>query len=241
MLNLKDWILIVEDEESISEGLKFNFEKAGYQVTVISDGLDALDFLKLNHTKLSVIILDLMLPGMDGYEILKSVRHFAKYLPILVLSARSLEVDKIQAFENGADDYVVKPFSLAELILRIKNLVQRGDLYRNESRKGGEKLVFGEGFFYPKSLLIEAASGEKYKLSPTEGLLCQTFLSHTSEALSRSQLLKYVWNYEASVETRTVDVFVSKIRKYVEKNPSHPKYFISVRGVGYQYNPAKAT
>ena len=239
MLSLKDWILIVEDEDSISEGLKFNFEKAGYKVTVISDGMEALEFLKSNHTKLSVIILDLMLPSLDGYEILKSVRQFAKCLPILVLSARSLEVDRIQAFENGADDYVIKPFSLAELLLRIKNLVQRGNFYRNESKKAHEKIVFGEGYFYPKSLHIEDSLGEKHKLSPTEGLLCQTFLSHPSHALSRSQLLKFVWNYEVTVETRTVDVFVGKIRKYIEKNPAHPKHLISVRGIGYQYNNSK--
>jgi DNA-binding response OmpR family regulator len=235
MLNSKDLLLIVEDEESIGEGLQFNFEAEGFDVAVVSDGIEAIHFIKNNYENISTIILDIMLPQLDGYEILKRTRILAERIPILVLSAKSLENDRIKAFELGADDYVTKPFNLSEIILRVKRLVQRKKWYKTDGNQSPQK--FGLSIFDPKSLIITKNDGTTHRISPTEGLLVQVFLENENKILSRNDLLQKVWQYDAVIETRTVDVFVGKLRKYIEKNAAKPDYIISVRGVGYTYIP----
>lgn len=237
MSNSKDFLLIVEDEKFIADGLSFNFEAEGFEVQVISDGLEAVEFIRAHHEKISTIILDLMLPQVDGYKILEQTRILAERIPILILSAKSLESDKIKAFEYGADDFVVKPFHLSELILRIKRLVTRRKWYKPD--QASVKRKFGTTLFDAENLTIERWGNEVLRLSPTEGLLVQIFLENENKILSRSDLLHQVWQYEAVIETRTVDVFVGKLRKYIEKNPAKPEYLISVRGAGYCYIPAK--
>lgn len=233
MSNSKDYLLIIEDEESIGEGLLFNFEAEGFDVKLIDDGLEALHFLRENHEKISLIILDLMLPKLDGYKILEQTRILAERIPILILSAKSAHDDKIKAFELGADDFVTKPFNLSELILRVKRLVQRRKWYKNENNS--IKKTFGDSLFDSGRLIIEKKNGETFRISPTEGHLIQILLENESKILTRPELLQKVWQYEASIETRTVDVFIGKLRKYIEKNPAKPEYIISVRGVGYSY------
>lgn len=233
MSNSKDFLLIIEDEEAIGEGLRFNFEAEGFEVHVITNGVEALDFIKNQHEKISTIILDLMLPGLDGYQLLEKTRVLAERIPILILSAKSLESDKIKAFELGADDFVTKPFHLAETILRVKRLIQRRTWY--QPNQASVKKQFGIAWFDCEQLLIEKADGSTIRVSPTEGLLMQIFLDHENKILTRSDLLQKVWQYEATMETRTVDVFVGKLRKYCEKNPAQPEYLVSVRGAGYMY------
>lgn len=235
MLNSKDLLLIVEDEESIGEGLQFNFEAEGFDVAVVSDGLEAIQFIKNNYEKISTIILDIMLPQLDGYEILKRTRILAERIPILVLSAKSLENDRIKAFELGADDYVTKPFNLSEIILRVKRLVQRKKWYKIDGNQSPQK--FGLSVFDPQRLIITRNDGTTHRISPTEGLLVQVFLENENKILTRNDLLQKVWQYDAVIETRTVDVFVGKLRKYIEKNAAKPDFIISVRGVGYTYIP----
>jgi DNA-binding response OmpR family regulator len=236
MSNSTDFLLIVEDEESIGEGLQFNFEAEGFEVATISNGLEALNFIKNNFEKISTIVLDIMLPEMDGYEILKQTRILAEKIPILVLSAKSLENDRIKAFELGADDYVTKPFHLSEIILRVKRLVQRKKWYKTEVNLTPTK--FGDSIFDPENLCIKKKDGSIIRVSPTEGLLIQVFLENQNKILTRNDLLQKVWQYDAVIETRTVDVFVGKLRKYIEHNPAQPDFIISIRGVGYTYLPS---
>ncbi|APJ03354.1 response regulator transcription factor [Silvanigrella aquatica] len=235
MSNSKDLLLIVEDEESIAEGLQFNFEAEDFEVAIISDGLEAIKYIKENYDKISTIILDIMLPQLDGYEILKRTRILAERTPILVLSAKSLENDRIKAFELGADDYVTKPFNLSEIILRVKRLVQRKKWYKSDANLSPQK--FGHSIFDPERLIITRSDGTEHRISPTEGLLVQVFLENENKILTRNDLLQKVWQYDGVIETRTVDVFVGKLRKYIEKNAAKPDFIISVRGVGYTYIP----
>ena len=237
MSNSKDYLLIIEDEEAIGEGLFYNFEAEGYEVKLISDGLEGLNFIKENHEKISLVILDLMLPRVDGYKILQQTRILAERIPILILSAKSMHDDKIRAFELGADDFVTKPFNLSEIILRVKRLVQRRKWTKDEVST--PKKPFGDCFFDSEKLLIEKNSGESFRISPTEGLLIQILIDNEGKILTRSELLQKVWQYDAIIETRTVDVFMGKLRKYIEANPAKPKYLLSVRGVGYTYEGLK--
>lgn len=240
MSNSKNFLLIVEDEESISDGLQYNFEQEGFSVHVIQDGLEAIDFIKSNHEKISTILLDLMLPQLDGYDILKQTRQYAERIPILILSAKSMEQDKIHAFELGADDFVTKPFHLSEIILRVKRLVARRKWYQSD--ESCPKKTFGNALFDSKQLTIEKKdTGEVFRLSPTEGMLIQIFLDNENKILTRMELLQKVWQYEGMIETRTVDVFVGKLRKYVEKNPAKPEHLISVRSMGYRYSIGSKT
>lgn len=233
MSNSKEHLLLVEDEEAIAEGLVFNFEAEGFAVTLVTDGKQALECIQKQHDMFSLIILDLMLPHVDGYSVLEQTRLCAERIPILVLSAKSSQDEKIRAFQLGADDFVTKPFGLAELILRVKRLVQRRKWYKDPNTSAPK--AFGDTLFNHQRLTIETRSGHVFRISPTEGLLIQILLEHEGKILTRSELLQKVWQYETTIETRTVDVFMGKLRKYIEKNPAKPEYILSVRGVGYIY------
>jgi len=231
--------LIIEDEQSLGEGLVFNFQAEGYQTVWIQDGLEAIKYIETNHSHMCAIILDIMLPNLDGFEILKQTRFLAERIPILVLSAKGLEGDKIKALELGADDYMTKPFSLTELILRIRGLIKKQAWYQKQldtpTSASGEKTAFGNSFFQCRTLILETDNNNSIRLSPTEGLLIKTFLEKPNEILSRSDLLEWVWNCTSPIETRTVDVFISKLRKHIEPNPAKPQFLISIRGSGYVY------
>jgi len=236
MSSSQDMLLIVEDEEAIGDGLRFNFEAEGYQVHWARDGKEALSIIESTHTELSVIILDLMLPEVDGFEVLRRTRQLAEQIPILVLSAKSLETDKVRALELGADDYVTKPFSLMELLLRVRGLARKRRWYRETfDGEAGIELLVGKGRFNPKTLVVTLPDGSAGRASPTEVMLAQVFLENANKVLTRADLLDRVWNYDAKMETRTVDVFVGKLRRFIEVNPTRPDFLISVRGVGYAY------
>lgn len=235
----KGKLLLVEDEPSIGETLKFNLESEGFSVDWKLDGLTAFDTLCKDANQFDAVILDLMLPHLNGFEILARIRPLAERLPILVLSARSLDSDKVKALELGADDYVTKPFSLQELMLRAHGLVKRGQWARHTER--GASLIFqlGQAEFSPIAHTVRTAAGETIKITPTEMLLAQTFFKNPDRLLSRNELLESVWQYSSGTETRTVDVFVAKIRRYTDTG-SPTSVIETARGLGYIYKASDA-
>lgn len=234
----KGRLLLVEDEPAIGETLQFNLESEGFDVEWKRDGLSAFDILCKDSSQFDAVILDLMLPHLNGFEILARIRPLAERLPILVLSARSLDSDKVKALELGADDYVTKPFSLQELMLRAHGLVRRGQWARTTQKTGTEVFKVGPAEFSPATHTVRTANGEDIKITPTEMLLAQTFANNPERVLSRNELLETVWQYSSGTETRTVDVFVAKLRRYTDKTGGHTQSSIeTVRGLGYIYKP----
>jgi two-component system OmpR family response regulator len=227
-------MLIVEDEEHLALGLRFNFEAEGYQVNVAGDGKEALDFIASAHPPIDLVILDLMLPGMSGYEICEQIRLHDLDLPIIVLSARTLSEDKARAFDVGVDQYVTKPFHLPELLSRVRNLMKRRRPAHRAVPEGRDRLEFGSAKIDFKR--FEAMMGdEPRRLTPMEMKLLQLFADNEGVVLSRKELLSKVWDMDPPPETRTVDNFVMRLRKHFEIDPANPVHFQSVRGAGYRF------
>jgi len=241
MSNFKGKLLLVEDEPAIGETLQFNLLSEGFDVDWKRDGLTAFDALCTDANQYDAVILDLMLPHLSGFDILARIRPLAERLPILVLSARSLDADKVKALELGADDYVTKPFSLSELLLRAHGLVKRGQWARESQRATHSTFVLGAGEFSPSTHTVITAAGEKIKITPTEMLLAKTFAANGGRILSRQELLESVWQYSSGTETRTVDVFVAKLRRYTDAQGQTKSAIESIRGLGYVYTPASGT
>ncbi|MEY2987796.1 MAG: hypothetical protein RJB13_1317 [Pseudomonadota bacterium] len=237
MSSSKGKILLVEDEPAIGETLQFNLVSEGFEVEWLKDGMAALDALCDDSRQFDAVILDLMLPQLNGFEVLARIRPLAERLPILVLSARSLDSDKVKALELGADDYVTKPFSLKELILRAHGLVRRGQWARETEKLAQATFYLGKAEFLPAEYSVKTADGTLVKISPTEMLLAQTFLKNPGRVLSRNELLETVWQYSSGTETRTVDVFVAKLRRYTDDSGSQSSVIETVRGLGYLYKP----
>lgn len=230
-------IVIVEDEQAIARGLQFNFEQEGYDVAVFTDGPDLLSYLDEHIREVDCIVLDLMLPGMSGYEICRSIRDRDERLPILVLSARTLAEDKAHAFDCGTDQYMTKPFALPELLSRVRNLLgrqRRGEPARNEV-PGPERFDIRDGVAVDFRS-FEVRNGERtFQLTTTEAQLLRYFIEHRGAVLHRTQILRDVWDQSADVTTRTIDNFVMRLRKYIEQDPSNPRHLVSVRGTGYRF------
>jgi two-component system OmpR family response regulator len=228
-------ILVVEDEESIAAGLKFNFEQEGYEVDLYGDGPSALQAIATDPVPYDLLVLDLMLPGMSGYEICRTIRETNQDLPILVLSARTLSEDKVYAFDCGIDQYLTKPFALPELLSRVRNLLDR-----RRRRPSAAQSVLSDRFavgravvnFRTFEILVE---GQTHPLTTMEVELLRYFLQHEGAVLSRQRILKDVWDQTAEISTRTVDNFVMRLRRYVEEDPSQPRHLLSVRGTGYRF------
>ncbi|MGD9854157.1 MAG: response regulator transcription factor [Planctomycetaceae bacterium] len=230
-------ILIVEDEEAIAEGLRFNFEQEGYDVTVHGDGPTALAFVDQHRENVDLIVLDLMLPGMSGYEICTKIRESDPDLPIMVLSARTLSEDKTHAFNCGVDQYMTKPFALPELLSRARNLLERRRRQKQTRRSGAtvpDQVDIGKAHVNFRTFEI-TADGVTQQLTTTEVQLLQYFLEHKGAVLSRPQILRDVWGQTAEITTRTVDNFVMRLRRYIEDDPANPRCLRSVRGTGYRF------
>ncbi len=233
----RERILIVEDEESIAEGLRFNFEQEGYHPTVVGDGRSALAYFSNDGEGTDLIILDLMLPGMSGYEICRAIREKDPRVPILVLSARSLSEDRSHAFDCGADQYMTKPFALPELLSRVKNLLERNTrlsvgIVPEQPRLDTFRFHDVEVDFRSFEL---RRGNQVHRLTTMEFQLLKFFIEHEGEVLSRSRILKGVWDQNAEVTTRTIDNFVMRLRKYIENDPADPRNLVSVRGTGYRF------
>ena len=221
-------ILIIEDDISILDGLKDNLEFEGYRVLKESNGKRGLE-LALNKD-IGLLLLDLMLPGLSGYEICRMVKKEKPALPIIMLTARGSEMDKVSGLDTGADDYITKPFSLPELLARIRAAFRR----TSETPSAPEYYSFGD--IRLDFIKLQAhAQGKEISLSAKEFAIMEYFIRHEGEAIHRHDLLNEVWGYEAMPTTRTVDNFIMHLRKKLEVNPSKPKYILGVRGVGYRF------
>ncbi|SHJ56715.1 two-component system, OmpR family, alkaline phosphatase synthesis response regulator PhoP [Clostridium cavendishii DSM 21758] len=224
-------ILIVDDEEHIVELLKFNLESSGFKVITAYNGIDALKIIKEEHPKL--VLLDLMLPGLDGYDVCKEVRRdpLISNISIIMITAKGDELDKILGLELGADDYITKPFSVRELVARVKAVLRR--IGNNTSF---EK-VFTIGNIKVDFLKHEVLkNGEKIDLTLKEFELLETLIKNRGKVLTRDTLLDKIWGYEYIGETRTVDVHIRHLRKKVEDDDKNPKYIETIRGIGYRFS-----
>ena len=233
-------ILIVEDEEALAQGLKFNFEQEGYDVLLAGDGASGLKLFQESKPPVDLVILDLMLPGMSGYETCTAIRSIDKLVPVLVLSARTLMEDKMHAFDCGTDQYITKPFALPELLNRVRNLMERHRTIQDAARGAVETpasaTIVTFGNVTVNFQTFEVAVGERvHNLTTLEMQLLRYFIEHAGQVLSRQQILVTVWDESAEVTTRTIDNFVLRLRKMIEPDPSRPQYILSVRGTGYRF------
>ncbi len=220
-------ILIVEDESDMLNGLRDNFEYEGYQVVACKDGEDGLR--RAASDKPDLVILDVMLPKMCGLEVCKRLRARSR-VPILMLTARGQEVDKVAGLETGADDYVTKPFSIRELLARVKALLRRSD----PGRQPVQNYAFG-GVSVDFVTHRASRNGKALEFSTKELDLLRYFILHRGETLSRDRLLEEVWGYENYPTTRTVDTHVMKLRQKVEEDASHPRFILTLHGTGYKF------
>lgn len=233
MSNNKISILLVEDEENLHEALKLNLELEGYNVTSAFDGAAALNAIQNEYFDL--IIMDVMLPEMDGISVTETIRISNNEVPILILSAKNSSADRVLGLKKGADDYLTKPFNLEELFLRITKLVDK-------NRKLQDKVTIGDVYTFDNNTIdfkgqqAIKANDEKIELSKKETMLLKLLIENKNEVVPREKILQTVWGYNVYPTTRTIDNFILNFRKYFEEDSRNPKYFHSVRGVGYKYS-----
>lgn len=225
-------LLLVEDEEHIYTGLIFNLELEGYEVTHAKDGNIAKELLFDNNEIFDLILLDIMIPGMNGYDLCHALRKNKNYTPVLMLTAKSFDKDKIRGLQSGADDYITKPFNLEELLTRIQVILRRqhwiNQSLQDEVLKFGNVVIDFEKFF-------AQVGDEEVKLTSLEFKLMKLFYDNEGKVLSREDIFEKVWDVKDYLGMRSVDNFVARLRKYFEIDPSNPQYFQSVRGVGYKF------
>ncbi|MEX0720918.1 MAG: response regulator transcription factor [Balneolaceae bacterium] len=222
-------ILVVEDEPSLIFTLKDTLENEGYEVVVAEEGTKAVELV--NEHKPDLMILDLMLPGKSGYEILEEVRDQKLTFPVIILTAKEQEVDKVQGLSLGADDYLTKPFGVKELLARIKARLRRSGTYSSTGEV--DLLQLGPVKIDLLESTVYHPDGKEVELTSREVELIRYLLKSANEPISRDELLEKVWRYEFSTNTRTVDVHISKLRAKIEVQPDDPRYLITLHGVGY--------
>jgi two-component system alkaline phosphatase synthesis response regulator PhoP len=227
----KPQILLVEDEIHLARGITFNLEQEGFLVSHVESGEEALE--KVEVEKFELIILDVMLPGINGFEVCKRVRQLDSRVPVLMLTARSDEQDRIAGLAGGADDYLIKPFNLKEFLLRVSGMLRRSAWYRPEPVEEGYR--FGDNEVFLLSYRARTRQGE-IDLTDLEVRMLSLFFQREGEAVPRSVILESVWGYSTDAETRTLDNFIVRLRKYFEPEPSRPVFFQTVRGVGYRFS-----
>ena len=226
-------ILLVEDEENLHEALKLNLELEGYEVTSAFDGTAALKTLQSEYFDL--IVLDVMLPEIDGISVTETIRLNNNEVPILILSAKNSSADRVLGLKKGADDYLTKPFNLEELLLRVQKLINKNKKLRDKDSIG-DVYSFGNNTIDFKAQEAVKSSGEKIQLSKKESMLLKLLIENKNEVVPREKILQAVWGYNVYPTTRTIDNFILNFRKYFEEDSRNPKYFHSVRGVGYKYS-----
>ena len=225
-------ILVVDDEEHIAELIRYNLESNGYKILSANNGIDAMKIVLEERPNL--ILLDLMIPGKDGYDVCKEIRSTKEVMntPIIMLTAKSEEIDKILGLELGADDYITKPFSVRELLAIVKAVLRRFSIVESEENV----LVFGDLTvdFEKREVLIK---NNKLELTLKEFELLEILIRNKGKILTRDTLLDKIWGYEYIGETRTVDVHIRYLRKKIESDDKNPKFIETIRGVGYRFNP----
>ncbi len=229
----KTSILLVEDEENLHEALKLNLELEGYEVTSAFDGAAALK--AVSNEYFDLIILDVMLPEMDGITVTETIRLSNNEVPVLILSARNSSADRVLGLKKGADDYLTKPFNLEELLLRVYKLINKNKKLQDKSTIG-DSYEFGHNQVDFKAQEATSFNGEKIQLSKKETMLLKLLIENKNEVVPREKILQSVWGYNVYPTTRTIDNFILNFRKYFEEDSRNPRYFHSVRGVGYKYS-----
>jgi DNA-binding response OmpR family regulator len=232
-------ILIVEDETHLAEGLRFNLEAEGYQVDVVETGEAALELLAAKSNGFDVVILDVMLPGKDGFTVISEMRQGGQFIPTLMLTARGHPDDVLLGFTAGADDYLTKPFELSILIARIRSLLRRTEWMRAQPRVPGppereDKFTFGEKSV-DFDLLELRVQGQAFPLTLMEANLLRYLIGHEGKPVSRRAMLENVWGLHEDTDTRAIDNFIVRLRRYIEDDPTRPRHLLTVRGVGYRF------
>lgn len=246
-------ILVVEDEQHLADGLRFNLEAEGYQVQVVDTGEAALELLNPNPAHLEqnptagfdVVVLDIMLPGKNGFSVMSEMRQAGQFVPTLMLTARGHAEDVLQGFAAGADDYLTKPFDLSILIARIRGLLRRREWLRSTPNHAPANTVHGplepkDTFtFEGKSVnfdLLELRVGERvFPLTLMEANVLRYLIQHEGKPVSRKAMLEQVWNLHEDTDTRAIDNFIVRLRRYLEDDPTRPRHLLTVRGVGYRF------
>jgi two-component system alkaline phosphatase synthesis response regulator PhoP len=226
---MKEKILIIEDEEDLVKGLKLNLAGEGYDVAWAYDGQEGIR--KALEERPDLIILDIMLPKMDGLEVCREIRQKNMNIPIIMLTAKGEEVDKVVGLEVGADDYITKPFSIRELLARLKAHLRRE---KREVKKIPEAYSFGDVEVDFSHFKVRR-KGKEVDLTSLEVEILNYFVAHRGEVVTREALLDKIWGYERFPTTRTIDNHILKLRKKIEEDPAHPKYIFSVYGAGYRF------
>jgi len=227
-------LLIVEDEQNLAKGMRFNFELEGYEVDVVGEGGDAVDHLLPGSPagRYDLVILDVMLPGIDGFAVADRVRKAGNFVPILMLTAKSLPADVVHGLEAGADDYLAKPFDLAVLLARVKGLLRRRDWARGDPGEL-DKARIGAADVDFRNFQIRAGQ-HVFPLTLLEAMLLKLLVQNAGRVVTKGEILEKVWNVAADTQTRAVDNFIVRLRRYLEPNPRFPKHLLTVRGTGYR-------
>lgn len=236
---MRPHILVVEDEKHLGVGIKYNLEAEHYRVTLVEDGPTALRLLSSSGESFDMMVLDLMLPGMSGYNVCESIREAGMQLPVLMLSARTLAEDRTRGFDVGANQYMSKPFELDELLSRIKNLLQANGRGRNETAPKRVRESVSRADFGAVKVDFESHEvfvGEKsVRMTPKELRLLKFFVENHGRVISRNELLTEVWELPGTLQTRAVDQFIARLRKIIEPNPAHPIHLLTIRDAGYRF------
>ena len=231
-------ILIVEDEQHLADGLRFNLEAEEYEVDIADNGEEALRRLAAEPSRYDLVILDLMLPGIDGFGVVAELRRTRRYVPVLMLTARGRSEDVLRGLEMGADDYLTKPFELPILISRVRGLLRRTEWFRQEAAAAGPPVAL-QYSFRGKSIdfeQMEVRVGEKrMPLTLMEAELLRYLVQHEGSPVSRKAILENVWSVREDTDTRAIDNFIVRLRRYIEDEPSSPRHLQTVRGVGYRF------
>ncbi len=236
-------LLIVEDEQDLAAGLRFNLEQEGYQVDLAENGEDALQMILGEQRKdYDLVVLDVMLPGISGFDVVEEMRRNEQFVPTLILTARGHSEDVLKGFTAGADDYLTKPFDLEILIARIRGLLRRGQWMKAQSPAQPpepDSFVFGDKTVH-YDLLELHVRGEVFKLTLMEMNVLRHLIRNAGRPVARGAMLEAVWGLREDTDTRALDNFIVRLRRYIEDDPGKPRHLISVRGVGYKFeaNPA---
>ena len=241
-----DRILIVEDEQHLAEGLRFNLEAEGYQVKAVETGEAALELLipetpEAALPAFDLVVLDVMLPVKDGFTVVSEMRQAGQFVPTLMLTARGRPEDVLDGFAAGADDYLPKPFELSILIARIRGLLRRKQWLRSTPPAAGntkpsarDSFAFGEKSIH-FDLLEVRAGGKVYPLTLMEASILRFLIDHEGKAVSRKSMLQEVWGLREDTDTRAIDNFIVRLRRYLEDDPARPRHLLTVRGIGYRF------
>ena len=233
-------VLIVEDEEHLALGLKFNLEAEGIDAEIAGDGENALKLLLPAENGIDAVILDVMLPGINGFEVVSQLRNAKQYVPVLMLTARGRPEDVLRGFEAGVDDYLSKPFELAILVARLRGLLRRKQWASGEQAPSANSSAEQEVFHFDGKRLDFAKlelclKNETIQLTVMEAELLRHLIRNEGKVVSRKSILEDVWGLREDTDTRAIDNFIVRLRRYIEDTPAKPKHLLTVRGVGYKF------